>query len=148
MIAVAQLAVLAAIASLVWPVLRDETSTEANRAARVVALAIEALVVVVLLGLAGGCHRSKAPKVPKPEAVLPVAIVAWPSPVKPTCDLVELNIPPTLAPRNAIDGGNGDPTQRYYVNARDVVDLAAWIQRAQVAIEQQRRCLQKMTEGK
>jgi hypothetical protein len=93
--------------------------------------------LIVVLAIAA-CSRPALTPMPP----VPVAIVAWPSPVRPDCYLPEITPPPKLTPFEKIDPLDAPRT---YVRAADVHDFVAWAENLYQAHDLHRKCLQKLT---
>lgn len=99
------------------------------------------IIAAALLMLAGLILSACRTSPPSPMATVPVAIVAWPSPVKPSCDLARPPAPPSLL-LPSID----DDRTRVYVTKRDVEDLKTWQISMLGWAEEITRCLGKVTQ--
>lgn len=91
------------------------------------------MLVVALVA----CHRGI-----EPTAVLPIAVVSWPSPIRPHCTLPEL---PPLPPLAAYTTTTGTALERTYVGVHELNDLRMWLAQASHLIVAQRACLEKLT---
>lgn len=94
-----------------------------------------ALVVVLLFG---GCAASK----PALPGVLPVAITAWPSPIRPDCELSDLPQVPDVFIWTQI---SDDEASRIYITQRQLADLVVWLKDVQQWSGLTTRCLEKLT---
>lgn len=120
-----------------WP--RDDWSTPpgAYVFAGVVYGMLGALMIVLLCG---GCMRQAAPTMP---AVLPVAITAWPAPIKPDCELSDLPQVPDVFVWTQI---SDEQSQRIYITQRQLADLVVWLKDVQQWSGLVTRCLEKLAK--
>lgn len=87
---------------------------------------------------------SPAVRLPSSMQALPVAVIAWPSPIRPTCDLAELPQQPPMPGHEAATDANA--LERYYVNSRDVAAMTEWSFAVKKWADQITRCLGKMSD--
>ncbi len=97
---------------------------------------LAALAVCLLFGGCGGKQRQL-------PGVLPVAITAWPSPIRPKCELPDLPQVPDVFVWTQI---SEEEAGRVYINQRQLADLVVWLKDVQMWSSLTTRCLEKMTE--
>lgn len=88
----------------------------------------------------GGCSKP-APRVP---GVLPVAVVAWPSPIKPKCEVADVPpVPDVFLWKKMTEEESG----RVYVTERQLADLVVWNHDMTTWAGTVTHCLRLMTEA-
>lgn len=92
--------------------------------------------VLALLTI-GGC-AARAPTLP---GVLPVAITAWPSPIKPQCQLSDLpQVPDVFVWTQIAD----EEASRIYISQRQLADLVVWMKDVHHWAGLYQRCVERL----
>lgn len=73
---------------------------------------------------------------------VPVAIVAWPKPIRPRCEIPDVPAVPEL---HVYQNPNGT-LDRYYVNRREVEDLVDWQKDVKLVLDAVGKCLGKLAD--
>ena len=90
---------------------------------------------------AGGC--AAAASKPQLPGVLPVAVVSWPAPIKPDCELSDLPQVPDVFIWTQI---SDDEASRIYITQRQLADLVVWLKDVQQWSGLTTRCLEKLAK--
>lgn len=91
--------------------------------------------------LGGGCAARQEQV---GSRVIPVAITAWPSPIRSTCELSDLPPVPDVFLWQHV--GDSEETGRYYVTQRQLADLVAWHKDVKHWGDLIYKCLDKLTD--
>lgn len=92
-------------------------------------------IVAIILVLEAGCSSS--------SRVLPVAVVAWPSPIKPKCEIPELPTPPEIVSYESPTSAGLD---HYYVTLRQIQDMIQWHADVRHWGDAVTKCLEKLSD--
>lgn len=118
----------------------DETD---YHVAGLLASVIVACAVLIALVAALGCSRAPAPTLPKGTPAVPVAIVAWPAPIKPTCKIEREREVPKLSVYTA-DGQAGGVM--YYVTFGELSKYVEHLKDAALVRAQIVDCLSRLAD--
>lgn len=79
---------------------------------------------------------------PRPMAPIPISVVAWPSPIRPTCHLPDLPKLPEVMSYESFDPSLG---RQVYVRQATIDELRAWLEQIRTVVDLHRVCLEKLT---
>jgi hypothetical protein len=103
------------------------------------------IAVLVILAALLGCHRNNlAPAKPQLPVVVPIAVVAWPSPLKPHCEVPDLPAVPDIFLWTKI---TDEEAGRVYVTQRQLADLVVWHNDVKHWGDQITKCVEKLSEN-
>lgn len=103
------------------------------------------LITACILAMStGGCARKPSPQKPTLAGVLPVAVVSWPTPIRPDCVIPDLPEPPDVLLFEKPDDAD---LSRFYVTQRQLADLVQWHADVRHVMSAYATCLRKLSEA-